>query len=219
MNYPVWDVPVIGSGWVIGGIDIFHHTYKPILLDTRMISSPGVRRPDQTPADRAAEVLTELRALLDEVGDRVCAIVVEPLVQAAAGMLTHDVSFLRGVRALSTEYGAYLLTDEVATGIGRTGTMWAVEQADIAPDLLTCGKGLTGGVLPLSAVLTTEEIYASTRQVAEGAKSCSSIVELAHRTGVDAPIAEHVDLVVQGRATASELVEAFTSRDTKAETD
>ena len=145
----------------VGGIDILHHTYKPILLDTRMISSPGVRRPDQTPADRAAEVLTELRALLDEVGDRVCAIVVEPLVQAAAGMLTHDVSFLRGVRALSTEYGAYLLTDEVATGIGRTGTMWAVEQADIAPDLLTCGKGLTGGVLPLSAVLTTEEIYES----------------------------------------------------------
>ena len=145
----------------VGGIDIFHHTYKPILLDTRMVSSPGVRRPGQSPADRAAEVLAELRALLEEVGDQVCAIVVEPLVQAAAGMLTHDVSFLRGVRELSTEFGAYLLTDEVATGIGRTGAMWAVEHADIAPDLLTCGKGLTGGVLPLSAVLTTDEIYES----------------------------------------------------------
>ena len=145
----------------VGGIDVFHHTYKPILLDTRMVSSPGVRRPGQSPADRAAEVLAELRALLEEVGDQVCAIVVEPLVQAAAGMLTHDVSFLRGVRELSTEFGAYLLTDEVATGIGRTGAMWAVEHADIAPDLLTCGKGLTGGVLPLSAVLTTDEIYES----------------------------------------------------------
>jgi adenosylmethionine-8-amino-7-oxononanoate aminotransferase len=145
----------------VGGIDVFHHTYKPILLDTRMVSSPGLRRPGQSQVDRAAEVLTELRTLLDEVGDQVCAIVVEPLVQAAAGMLTHDVSFLRGVRALSREYGAYLLTDEVATGIGRTGTMWAVEHADIAPDLLTCGKGLTGGVLPLSAVLTTDEIYES----------------------------------------------------------
>ncbi len=145
----------------VGGIDVFHHTYKPILLDTRMVSSPGLRRPGQTAADRATEVLTELRDLLDEVGEQVCAIVVEPLVQAAAGMLTHDVSFLRGVRALSTEYGAYLLTDEVATGIGRTGAMWAVEHADIAPDLLTCGKGLTGGVLPLSAVLATDEIYES----------------------------------------------------------
>lgn len=145
----------------VGGIDVFHHTYRPILLETRMVSSPGLRGPGQTPADRASEVLAELRALLDDVGDRVCAIVVEPLVQAAAGMLTHDISFIRGVRELSTEYGAYMLTDEVATGIGRTGTMWAVEHAQIAPDLLTCGKGLTGGVLPLSAVLTTDEIYES----------------------------------------------------------
>jgi adenosylmethionine-8-amino-7-oxononanoate aminotransferase len=68
---------------------------------------------------------------------------------------------LRGARSLSREAGAYLLTDEVATGIGRTGTMWAVEQAGVEPDLLTCGKGLTGGVLPLSAVLATEEIYES----------------------------------------------------------
>jgi adenosylmethionine-8-amino-7-oxononanoate aminotransferase len=98
---------------------------------------------------------------LEEVGDQVCAVVVEPLVQAAGGMLTHDVSFLRGVRALSTGFGAYLLTDEVATGIGRTGRMWAVEHAGIAPDLLTTGKGLTGGVLPLSAVIATEEIYDS----------------------------------------------------------
>lgn len=145
----------------VGGIEIFHHTYQPILLKTRMISSPGLRAPGQTPADRAAEVLAELRALLEDVGDQVCAVVVEPLVQAAGGMLTHDVSFLRGLRELSTEFGAYLLTDEVATGIGRTGEMWAVDHAGISPDLLTCGKGLTGGVLPLSAVLASEEVYAS----------------------------------------------------------
>lgn len=145
----------------VGGIDIFHHTYRPILLRTRMVSSPGLRRPGQTPADRAAEVLHELRDLLGQVGDQVCAVVVEPLVQAAGGMLTHDPGFLRGVRSLCTEFGAYLLADEVATGIGRTGTMWAVEQAGVEPDLLTCGKGLTGGVLPLSAVLASEEIYES----------------------------------------------------------
>jgi len=145
----------------VGGIDVFHHTYRPILLQTRMVSSPGIRRPGQSPAARAAEVLAELRALLDEVGGQMCALVIEPLVQAAGGILTHDPAFVRGVRALADEYDAYLLTDEVATGIGRTGTMWAVEQAGVAPDLLTCGKGLTGGVLPLSAVLATEEIYDS----------------------------------------------------------
>ena len=145
----------------VGGIDVFHHTYRPILLQTRMVSSPGIRRPGQSPAARAEEVLAELRDVLDDVGDQVCAVVIEPLVQAAGGMLTHDVTFVRGVRALADEFGVYLLTDEVATGIGRTGTMWAVEQAGVAPDLLTCGKGLTGGVLPLSAVLATEEIYDS----------------------------------------------------------
>jgi adenosylmethionine-8-amino-7-oxononanoate aminotransferase len=145
----------------VGGIDLFHHTYAPILLRTRMVSSPGVRQPEQTAQERAAQVLDELRILLAEVGDQVCAIVIEPLVQAAGGMLTHDVSFVQGVRALSTQFGAYLMVDEVATGIGRTGRMWAVEHADISPDLLTCGKGLTGGVLPLSAVLATEEIYSS----------------------------------------------------------
>ncbi len=145
----------------VGGIDVFHHTYRPILLSTRMVSSPGLREPGQTPAERAQEVLAEMQSLLEEVGDQVCAVVVEPMVQAAGGMLTHDASFLQGVRALSTHFGAYLVTDEVATGIGRTGRMWAVEHAGVQPDLLTCGKGLTGGVLPLSAVLATEEIYES----------------------------------------------------------
>ncbi|MEZ5159003.1 MAG: adenosylmethionine--8-amino-7-oxononanoate transaminase [Candidatus Nanopelagicales bacterium] len=145
----------------VGGIDLFHHTYAPILLRTRMVSSPGVRQPGQSPQERAVQVLDELRNLLAEVGDQVCAIVIEPLVQAAGGMLTHDVSFVQGVRELSTQFGAYLMVDEVATGIGRTGRMWAVEHAGIAPDLLTCGKGLTGGVLPLSAVVATEEIYSS----------------------------------------------------------
>ena len=106
-------------------------------------------------------MLAETRELLAREGHRVCAIVVEPLVQAAAGMLTHDPSFLRGMRELADEHGAYLVADEVATGIGRTGTFWAVEQAGVVPDLMTCGKGLTAGYLPLSAVLATEEIYES----------------------------------------------------------
>ena len=141
----------------VGGIELFHSTYRPILLPTRVVSSPGVLRPGQDRLARAAEVLAELRTAL-ATGD-VCAVVVEPLVQAAGGMLTHDVSFVRGVRELCDESGALMVVDEVATGIGRTGRMWAVEHAGITPDLMTCGKGLTGGYLPLSAVLAREEVY------------------------------------------------------------
>jgi adenosylmethionine-8-amino-7-oxononanoate aminotransferase len=145
----------------VGGIDLFHSTYRPILLETRLVSSPGVLAPGQTRVDRTGEVLAELRALLERDGHRVCAVVLEPLVQAAGGMLTHDVSFVAGVRALCDEFGALMVVDEVATGIGRTGRMWAVEHAGVAPDLMTCGKGLTGGYLPLSAVLAREDVYAA----------------------------------------------------------
>ncbi len=143
----------------VGGIDLFHATYRPILLETRMISSPGVLEAGQTRADRAQVVLAELRVLLEREGDRVCALVIEAMVQAAGGMLTHDAGFVRGVRQLADEFGCLLVADEVATGIGRTGRMWAVEHAGITPDLLTCGKGLTGGYLPLSAVVATEAVY------------------------------------------------------------
>lgn len=143
----------------VGGIDLFHQTYRPILLDTKMISSPGVLQPGQRRLNRAVEVLTELGELLESQGSQICAVVIEPLVQAAAGMLTHDVSFVQGVRALCDEYGVLMICDEVATGVGRTGKMWAVDHAGITPDLLTCGKGLTGGYLPMSAVMTTEPVY------------------------------------------------------------
>lgn len=144
----------------VGGIGLFHATYRPILLSTRQVSSPGVlRSPSQPRAERAAEVVAELSELLAVEGARVCAVVVEPMVQAAGGILTHDAAFLRGVRAACDRAGALMIADEVATGIGRTGRMWAVEHAGVAPDLLTCGKGLTGGYLPLSAVLATDAVY------------------------------------------------------------
>lgn len=143
----------------VGGIETFHATYRPLLLETRHVGSPGVRRRGQSPADRAAEVVAELAALLDLCGTSVSAVVVEPIVQAAAGMLTHDPAFLAGVRALCSRHGVLMLADEVATGVGRTGAMWACEHAGVAPDLLTCGKGLSGGYLPIAAVLATEEVY------------------------------------------------------------
>jgi len=143
----------------LGGVELFHATYRPLLIETRMISSPGVLKPGQSRVERASEVLDELSSLLAREGSRVCAVVVEPMMQAAGGMLTHDASFLRGVRSLCDGHGAAMLVDEVATGIGATGRWFAVEHADVAPDLMVVGKRLTGGVLPLSAVLARESIY------------------------------------------------------------
>jgi adenosylmethionine-8-amino-7-oxononanoate aminotransferase len=143
----------------LGGVELFHATYRPLLIETRMISSPGVLKPGQTRPERAREVLDELRTLLARDGERVCAVVVEPLVQAAGGMLTHDASFLRGVRELCDASGAAMLVDEVATGFGATGRWFAVEHAGVSPDLMVIGKRVTGGVLPLSAVLARDSIY------------------------------------------------------------
>jgi adenosylmethionine-8-amino-7-oxononanoate aminotransferase len=143
----------------LGGVELFHATYRPLLIETRMVSSPGVLKPGQTRPDRAAEVLDEMRTLLTREGDRVCAIVVEPLVQAAGGILTHDPAFLRGVRELCDQTGAAMLVDEVATGVGATGRWFAVEHAGVSPDLLVVGKRVTGGVLPLSAVLVRDAGY------------------------------------------------------------
>jgi adenosylmethionine-8-amino-7-oxononanoate aminotransferase len=143
----------------LGGVELFHATYRPLLIETRMVSSPGVLAAGQSRVDRAAQVLAEMRELLARDGSRVCAVVVEPLVQAAGGMLTHDPSFLLGVRALCDEYGAAMLVDEVATGIGATGRWFAVDHAGVRPDLLVVGKRVTGGVLPLSAVLARDSVY------------------------------------------------------------
>ncbi len=143
----------------VGGIDLFHDKYRPLLLTTAMVSSPGLMQSGQDREQRASQVLQEMRTLLEESGDQVSALVIEPLVQAAAGMLTHDVSFVQGARKLCDEFNVLLICDEVATGVGRTGRMWAVEHAGIQPDMITCGKGVTGGYLPLSAVLVAEPVY------------------------------------------------------------
>jgi adenosylmethionine-8-amino-7-oxononanoate aminotransferase len=128
----------------VGGIDTFHACYRPLLFDS-FAAEPG-------DADH-------MRALLAEHGERVCAVVVEPLVQGAAGMLVHPPGYLRAVRDACDEHGVPLICDEVATGFGRTGRMFACEHEDVGPDLLCVAKGLTGGYLPLAATLTTERIY------------------------------------------------------------
>ncbi len=127
-----------------GGIDLFHSLYKPLLFDT-FKARPG-------DAD-------QMEGLLSSHSDEIAAVIVEPLVQGAAGMLLHPPGYLSRVRELCDLHNVLLICDEVATGFGRTGTMFACEQENVAPDLLCLAKGISGGYLPLAATLATEEIY------------------------------------------------------------
>src|SRR3954466_3143027 len=127
----------------VGGIDLFHAAYRPLLFDSHA-AEPG----------DAADMARILAAHEEEIA----AVIVEPLVQGAAGMLVHPPGYLRSVRELCDRHGVLLICDEVATGFGRTGTMFACEQERVAPDLLCLAKGLTGGYLPLAATLATERI-------------------------------------------------------------
>ncbi len=128
----------------VGGIDLFHATYGPLLFDSHVVE-PGN--------------LEELEILFGNHGDELAAVIIEPLVQGAAGMIVHPPGYLRTVRDLCDRHGVLLICDEVATGFGRTGTMFACEQEGVSPDILCIAKGLTGGYLPLAATLTTEKIY------------------------------------------------------------
>jgi adenosylmethionine-8-amino-7-oxononanoate aminotransferase len=128
----------------VGGIDLFHSLYRPLLFDAW-----------PTPVGDC----DHLAALLRERRGKVAAVIVEPLVQGAGGMLMAPPGYLASVRELCDSHGVLLICDEVATGFGRTGRMFACEHEDVAPDLLCVGKGLTGGYLPLAATLTTERVY------------------------------------------------------------
>ncbi|MEV0645905.1 adenosylmethionine--8-amino-7-oxononanoate transaminase [Phytomonospora sp. NPDC050363] len=144
----------------VGGIDLFHATYKPLLLKTVEAPSPAdFDRRATGEAEAAAEAAAGLEKVMAEHGEEVCAIILEPMVQAAAGILTYDAAYLAAARRIADRHGALLICDEVAVGVGRTGRMWASEHAGIVPDLLIAAKGLTAGYLPLSAVLTTDEVY------------------------------------------------------------
>ena len=128
----------------VGGIDLFHAAYRPLLFGSHA-AEPG----------DAADMARILAAHQEEIA----AVIVEPLVQGAAGMLVHPPGYLRAVRELCDRHGVLMICDEVATGFGRTGTMFACEQERVEPDFLCLAKGLTGGYLPLAATLTTERIY------------------------------------------------------------
>ncbi|ARJ40327.1 adenosylmethionine--8-amino-7-oxononanoate aminotransferase BioA [Sporosarcina ureae] len=144
----------------VGSIELYHKVYTSLLFDALVIPFPSVYRhpsgDDNTVRD---ESLHELRLLFEERHEEIAGMVLEPMIQGAGGMNTMPAGYLKGVEKLCKEFNVLLIVDEVATGFGRTGKMFAVEHEGVEPDLMTVAKGLTGGYLPVAATFATEEIY------------------------------------------------------------
>jgi adenosylmethionine---8-amino-7-oxononanoate aminotransferase len=142
-------------------IPIFRDVYAPLLRRNMTVPSPDARlaAPGESPRDAAIRAAAALEAHLDLHHATIAAFIVEPLVQGATGMAMHDPHYLERARELCTRHDVLLIADEIMTGFGRTGTMFACEAAGIAPDLICLSKGITGGYLPLSCVLSTDAIF------------------------------------------------------------
>lgn len=136
----------------VGGVEVFHSAFSDLFFEVRRASSPSRQRSE----NRGAE---DLERILEKEGDRVAAVILEPMVQAAGGMIIWPRESLCRVRELTTHYGIPLIADEVFTGFGRTGKMFACEHGPIEPDIMCLSKAITGGYLPLAATLASEEIY------------------------------------------------------------
>ncbi len=138
----------------VGDVALYKETYAPLLMANQQVPVPV----DQTP-QAAAEALEALEDVLREEGDQIAALILEPLIQGAGAMHMYHPDYLVGARRLTQKYQVHLIADEIMTGFGRTGEMFACDHAKISPDFMTLSKGLTGGYLPLSVVMTTNEIY------------------------------------------------------------
>ncbi|MFA7236083.1 MAG: aspartate aminotransferase family protein [Phycisphaeraceae bacterium] len=159
----------------IGYSELFHRPYRSMIFHTEFVDPPRVQclagdaqRPRIWPLEdpiacelAVNEALDALEAKLDELGEHCAGVIIEPLVQGAAGMVMQPDGYLPGVEALCRKFGTLLIADEVATGFGRTGRMFACDHENVQPDILCLGKGITGGYLPLAATLATDEIAAS----------------------------------------------------------
>ncbi|MFN0225660.1 adenosylmethionine--8-amino-7-oxononanoate transaminase [Paenibacillus sp. KR2-11] len=144
----------------VGGMDQYHSVFRPLLFEAYQVPSPDPRGRGKGGDEQAAtEALAAVRALFDTSADEIAALIVEPMIQAAGGMILHSPSYLQGLRELCTQYGVHLIADEVAVGFGRTGRLFACEHAGIAPDFMCLSKGLTAGMLPLAVTMTTAGIY------------------------------------------------------------
>ncbi|MCX5717884.1 MAG: adenosylmethionine--8-amino-7-oxononanoate transaminase, partial [Nitrospirae bacterium] len=145
----------------VGGIETFHEVFSPLLFKTYNAPSPYCYRCESglSYAGCKTACLEKMEEILKAHSSEIAAVIVEPLVQAAGGMIVLPAGYLKGVRDLCTRYNVLMIADEVATGFGRTGKMFACEHEGVVPDILCLSKGITGGYLPLAATITTDEIY------------------------------------------------------------
>ena len=145
----------------VGDVALYKETYEPLLLKAITVPAPDCsqREPGESCADYSTRLFAAMDAALAAHAHETCAVIIEPLVQCAGGMRMYDPVYLKLLRAACTQYNVHLIADEIAVGFGRTGTMFAGEQAGVTPDFLLLGKGLTGGTLPLSVCLTTDAVY------------------------------------------------------------
>ena len=147
----------------VGNVELYKAIYKPLLMDVITVDSPDCfeRAAGETWEEHSRRKFAAMEETLARHADELAAVLVEPLVQCAGGMRMYDPVYLKLLRAACDRHGVHLIADEIAVGFGRTGTLFACEQAGIRPDFLCLSKGLTGGYLPLSVVLTTEPVYAA----------------------------------------------------------
>jgi len=147
----------------VGDVALYKETYAPLLMRPIVVPGPDCyeRAPDESWEDSTRSRFAAMERALAEHAHETAAVIIEPLVQCAGGMRMYDPVYLRLLREACDAHGVHLIADEIAVGFGRTGTLFACEQGPIRPDFLCLSKGLTGGYLPLSCVLTTDEIYAA----------------------------------------------------------
>jgi len=145
----------------IGDVSLYKETYEPLLMQTITVPSPDCYHRDAGSSwrEHTEKMFLEMRKSLERHANEVCAVFIEPLVQCAGNMRMYDPVYLSLLRDACNEFNVHLIADEIAVGFGRTGTLFACEQAGITPDIMCLSKGLTGGYLPLSVALTTDEIY------------------------------------------------------------
>jgi len=147
----------------VGDVELYKKVYQPLLMDVITVPSPDchLREPGESPESHSRRMFAEMERALAENADEIAAVIVEPLVQCAGSMRMYHPVYLTMLREACDRHGVLLIADEIAVGFGRTGTLFACEQAGIRPDFICLSKGLTGGYLPLSVVATTEPVYAA----------------------------------------------------------
>lgn len=145
----------------VGGIDIFHKIFEPLLFKTYKAPSPYCYRCELDKKYPSCDLacLSKMEEIFKDYGHEIAALIIEPLIQAAGGMITSPPGYLKRVRELCTKYDILMIADEVATGFGRTGKMFACEHEGVVPDLICLSKGITGGYMPLAVTIAKEEIY------------------------------------------------------------